>query len=69
MIIDMMLWHLRMMDDDFIEKQIFGSCVEDDEYAVGCRNNADRRKILNVMKQNKECFMELFSMFYWDLWD
>lgn len=68
-IIDMMIWHLKMMDDDFVEKQLFGTCIEDDDYIVGLRTHDDYLRIFNVREQNKKCFMKLFNLFYYDLWD
>ena len=41
----------------------------DDDYEVGCRSIEDRKRIYSVMQQNKNAFMKLFSLFYYDLWD
>ena len=67
-IISTMIWHLKMMDADFCEKVLFGSCIYDDDYKIGCRSTEDRKRISSVVKQNKKCFMKLFYLFYWDLW-
>lgn len=68
-IYETMIYHLRMMDEDYIEKQLYGSCVCDKNYEIGCRTIKDRKRIANVMMQNKNAFMKLFSLFYYDLWD
>ena len=46
-----------------------GNNVYDDSYEVGCRSIEDRKRIYSVMRQNKNAFMKLFSLFYFDLWD
>ena len=43
--------------------------VYDDDYEVGCRSIEDHKRIYSVMRQNKNAFMKLFSLFYYDLWD
>lgn len=68
-IYEMMIYHLHMMDEDYVEKQLFGSCVYDDGYKIGCRTMEERKRVSNVMQQNKNAFMKLFSLFYYDLWD
>lgn len=66
-IIDAMIWHLKMMDEDFVEKQLYGDCVYDENYRF--KSIEEMKRISNVMCQNKEAFMKLFNMFYYDLWD
>ena len=66
-IIEMMIWHLKMTDEDFVEKQLYGDCVSDDNYRY--KTWQETKKIGSVMNQNKDAFMKLFSMFYFDLWD
>lgn len=68
-IIDMIIWHLKMSDNDFAEKWIFGTNVYDDKWETGCRSGKDYKRINDVVKQNKDAFMKLFSLFYFDLWD
>jgi hypothetical protein len=69
-IIDTMIWHLKMMDEDFVEKQLYGSCIYDENYRFDkFKTIEETRRISNVMVQNKEAFMKLFNMFYFDLWD
>ena len=67
MIIDTMIWHLKMMDEDFVEKQLYGNCVYDENYRF--KTIEEIQRISNVMVQNKEAFIKLFNMFYFDMWD
>ena len=64
-----MIFHLQMMDENYVEKILYGNNVYDDSYEVGCRSIEDRKRIYSVMRQNKNAFMKLFSLFYYDLWD
>ena len=64
-----MIFHLQMMNEDYVEKILYGNNVYDDDYQVGSRSIEDRKRIYSVMKQNKDAFMKLFSLFYYDLWD
>ena len=66
-IIETMIWHLKMIDEDFVEKQLYGDCIKDDNYRS--KTWDERQRINKVMIQNKEAFMKLFNMFYFDLWD
>ena len=64
-----MIFHLHMMDEDYVEKMLYGNNVYDDDYEVSCRSIEDHKRIYSVMRQNKDAFMKLFSLFYYDLWD
>ena len=64
-----MIFHLQMMDEDYVEKKLYGSNVYDDDYQVGYRSREYHKRIYSVMQQNKDAFMKLFSLFYYDLWD
>ena len=64
-----MIFHLQMMDENYVEKILYGNNVYDDDYEVSCRSIEDHKRIYSVMKQNKNSFMKLFSLFYFDLWD
>lgn len=64
-----MIFHLQMMDEDYVEKILYGDNVYDDDYKVGCRTIEDYKRINSVMQQNKDAFMKLFSLFYYNLWD
>lgn len=65
----MMIYHLQMMDEDYVEKKLYGNNVYDDDYEIGCRSMDDYKIIGSVMQQNKDAFMKLFSLFYYHLWD
>ena len=64
-----MIFHLQMMDEDYVEKILYGNNVYDDDYEIDCRTIEDHKKINSVMEQNKDAFMKLFSLFYFQLWD
>ena len=64
-----MIFHLHMMDEDYVEKILYGNNVYDDDYEVSCRSIEDHKRIYSVMRQNKNAFIKLFSLFYYDLWD
>lgn len=64
-----MMYHLQMMDEDYVEKKLYGNNVYDDNYEIGCRSIEDHKRIYSVMEQNKDAFMKLFSLFYFHLWD
>ena len=64
-----MIFHLQMMNEDYVEKILYGNNVYDDDYEIGCRSIEDHKRIYSVMRQNKNAFMKLFSLFYYDLWN
>ena len=64
-----MIFHLQMMDEDYVEKILYGNNVYDDDYEIDCRSIKDHKRINSVMEQNKDAFMKLFSLFYFHLWD
>lgn len=64
-----MIFHLQMMNDDYVEKVLYGKNIDDDEYEIGCRSMEEHKRISLVVRQNKDAFMKLFSLFYFDLWD
>ena len=64
-----MIFHLQKMDEDYVEKILYGNNVYDDDYEIGCRSIEDYKRINSVMQQNKDAFMKLFSLFYFHLWD
>lgn len=64
-----MIFHLQMMDEDYVEKILYGNNVYDDDYEVGCRSIEDHKRICSVARQNKNAFMKLFSLLYYDLWN
>ena len=56
-----------MTDEDFVEKQLYGNNVYDDDYRM--KDKDELIRIGKVMTQNKDAFMKLFKMFFYDLWD
>ena len=69
-IIDTMLFHLEMMDEDHVEKVLYGKNVYDDDYDISKDFSVEKAlRVYNIMNQNKKAFMKLFDMFFWELWD
>ena len=64
-----MIFHLQMMEEDYVEKILYGNNIYDDDYEIGCRSIEDHKRINSVIEQNKDAFMKLFSLFYFHLWD
>lgn len=64
-----MIYHLQMMDEDYVEKTLYGNNIYDDDYKVSCRSIEDHKRIWSVMERNKDAFIKLFSLFYFHLWD
>ena len=69
MIIDTMIYHLELMNEDYVEKLLYGSNVHDEDYDPKKYTFDKSKRINTVMNQNKEAFMKLFNLFFWDLWD
>lgn len=67
MVLDIMIYHLQMMDKDYVEKVLYGKNIYDDDYDFDCRTIDDYKHISNIMKQNKEAFMKLFTLFFYEL--
>lgn len=68
-IIDTMIFHLEMMNEDHVEKMLYGKNVYDDDYDPKDYNIDKCKHISSIVDQNKNTFMELFNTFFWDLWD
>ena len=69
-IIDMMVYHLEMMDEDYVEKVLYGKNIYDDDYDFDKDHSFEKTKrIRSIVNQNKNAFMKLFTIFFWDLWD
>lgn len=66
-IVEMMIFHLNMMNENYVENHIFGDCIYNDHYRV--KSTDDYLLIHDIMFQNKECFMKLFNLFFYELWD
>ena len=68
-IIDTMIFHLEMMNEDHVEKMLYGKNVYDDDYDPRDYNIDKCKRISSIVDQNKNAFMELFNTFFWELWD
>lgn len=70
MILDIMIYHLDMMDEDYVEKLLYGKNVYDDDYDPFKDWSLEKgKRISSIVEQNKNAFMKLFTIFFWDLWD
>lgn len=67
-IIETMIYHLEMMDEDHVEKVLYDKNVYDNDYEIDKNMFQRYKRIFSIMNQNKEAFMELFNLFFWDLW-
>lgn len=67
-IIDTMIFHLEMLDEYRVEKILYGKNVYDDDYNYKEYTVEKANRVFSVMNQNKEAFMRLFGLFFWDLW-
>lgn len=69
-ILDTLIFHLDMMDEDYVEKVLYGKNVYDDDYDFKQDFSLEKTKrIAAVVEQNKNAFMKLFTLFFWHLWD
>lgn len=68
-IIDTMIYHLEMMNEDHVEKVLYGKNIDDyslenfEEFEKYLKNNTLEKT------NHKDAFMELFSLFFYNLWD
>lgn len=70
MILDMLIFHLDMMDEDYVEKLLYGKNIYDDDYVFDKDFAIEKcKRISSIIEQNKNAFMKLFTIFFWDLWD
>ena len=69
-IIDTMIYHLEMMNEDYVEKKLYGKNIYDDDYDFKKDFSIDKcRHVAEIVDQNKDLFMKLFSTLFWELWD
>lgn len=54
---------------DYVEKLLYGKNVYDDDYIPTCRSFDEYKRISSIMNQNKNAFMKLFNIFFWELYD
>ena len=64
-VLDEMVHCLAMMDEDKVYEH-FGFCAIDDYNRMV---KADYENIYKTMEENKNRFFELFSKYFFDLWD
>jgi len=69
MIIDTMIFHLEMMNEDYVKKLLYGKNVYDNYYDWKNYTIEKTKRISSIVNQNKEAFMKLFNIFFWQLWD
>lgn len=70
LIIDMMIFHLEMMNEDYVEKLLYEKNIYDDDYDMHKDFSLEKTKrISSIVNQNKKAFMKLFNLFFWQLWD
>ena len=67
-ILDTMLFHLEMMDDNYVEKLLYKENILEIGYSCN-RTENEYMRIYAIRNQNKDAFMKLFNLFYWDLCD
>lgn len=69
-ILDIMIHHLKMMDEDYVIKIKYGIDIEADDYLIRIQElkSKDYEMIDSIIKQNKKCFFKLFDMFNFQLW-
>lgn len=68
-IIDMMIYHLEMIDEDHVEKVLYGKNANDADWDANKDWSMEKAtRIANVVHQNKKLFMKLFDIFFFDLW-
>lgn len=68
-IIDTMIFHLEMIDEDYVEKKLYGKNIYDDDYDFEKDFSVDKAMyIWEIVDQNKCLFMKLFNTFFWQLW-
>lgn len=69
-IVDTLIFHLEMMNDDFVEKKLYGKNCFDDDYDFKKDISMEKSKHISaIVEQNKDMFMDLFKDFFWELWD
>ncbi len=68
MIIDTMIYHLKMSDESYVARHLH----HNDFFENSCLGEKAYEKSITyytIARQNKELFMKLFNLFYYDLWD
>lgn len=68
-ILDTLIFHLQMSDDDYVEKKLYGNNVYDDDYDFESMARRDYMKIERIRKQNQDAAVRLLGLLMDDLWD
>ena len=68
-ILDVLIFHLQMSNEDFVEKKLYGTNIYDNEYETGCRTSDDYMRIWNIRKQNQNAAIKLLGLLMDELWD
>lgn len=68
-IYETMIYHLRMSDGDYVEKILYGKNIYDEDYITDYFDNEKYDHITKICIQNKNAFMKLFKIFFFQLWD
>lgn len=67
-ILQTIIFHLKMSDDDYVEKQLYGKNIYDDDYDWN-KTGEQYLKIEAVRKQNQDMAFDLLKIFWDQLWD
>lgn len=60
-VIDEMLYHLKYMDEETVTEEL--------EKDVPDNWSASHKTVNYILEKHKDAFFELFSKYFWDLWD
>lgn len=66
-IIDTLIFHLQMSDEDFVEKKLYGNNIYDDDYVA--KDLKTHKRIWTIRKQNQDIALNLLKLLWDELWD
>lgn len=66
-ILDTLIFYLKMSDENYCEKELFGNNIYDDDYVI--KNNNEYMRISNIIKQNQDAAFDLLKVIWDRLWD
>lgn len=67
-ILETLIFHLKMSDEDYVTKQLYGKNIYDDDYDFNKILFKDYVRIENVRKQNQDRAFDLIKLFIDQLW-
>lgn len=67
-ILDTLIFHLKMTDEDYVEKHLYGKNVYDDDYEFSGKDFNYYKRIANVMQQNKDLALDLLKVIINEIW-